>query len=44
MIVEYGDSTSFCQVCNMEFPDNLDEYVIYNKHKRAMKTLEPRGS
>ena len=44
MIVGYGDGTSFCQVCNMEFPDNPDEYVIYNKHKKAMRTLEPHGS
>ena len=44
MIVEYGDGTSFCQVCNMEFSDSPDEHVIYNKHKKAMKTLEPRGS
>ena len=44
MIVGYGDDTSFCEVCNMEFPDSPDEYVIYNKHKNAMKTLEPNGS
>ena len=44
MIVGYGDGTSFSQVCNMEFPDNPDEHVIYNKHKKAMNTLEPHGS
>ena len=44
MIVGYGDDTSFCQVWNMEFPDSPDEHVIYNKQKKAMKTLEPHGS
>ena len=44
MIVGYGDGTSFCQVCNMEFPNNLDEHVIYNKHKKAIKTLKSHDS
>ena len=44
MIVGYGDGIFFCQVCNMEFPNNHDEHVIYNKHKKAMKTMKPCGS
>ena len=40
-----GDDTSFCEVCNMEFPDNPDEHMeLYKKHKKAMKMLEPHGA
>ena len=45
MTVGYGDDTSFYEVCNMEFPDSLDEHMeLYKQHKKAMKTLEPYGA